>query len=168
MSDDTRFVRPPQGRFAIGCAALFIGLPAVGLALGLGMTDPRLAAIPLAVGLGIVAIAYLVFNEEVSATLDARGLRLARARVLFGWRMAERVDWEISAEALTEAREIQTKRPAKNGGWSTSTELRLPEGRTLDAALLGGAEDGRGPYRQLVKALRERLGAAFRREERTG
>lgn len=161
------FVQPPQGRFAVGCSSIFFGLPAVGTSVALAPNGPLVAALPIAVGLGLVAAAYYVFSEEARVTLDARGLRLCRARVLLGRvRLSERVEWEIPLTALTSAREVHVKTPASRGGWQHTTRLQLPEGRTLDASTLGGAEDFDSPYHRLARMLEKRLGAAFERESR--
>lgn len=166
MSETESFGEKPGGRFAVGCASLFVGIPAVGTAVGLYPNGVLFAAIPLVVGLVLIAIAYVVFNEDVRVTLDERGMRLSRARVLFGARMAERVDWDIPLAALTQAREVHTKTPASKGGWNHSTKLQLPNGKTLDATELGGAEESQSAYNRLVRVLRKRLGDAFERDER--
>lgn len=161
-----RFVRPPEGSFAVGCASVFLGLPAIGLA-GAAVVDGILWAAPVPLVLfGIVlAGVYVWMNEEVAVTLDDRGLRLSRARVLFGMRLAESVDWEIPLAALTRAREVTTKTPARNGGWNVRTMLQLPEGRTIDATELGGDESSTTAYGELRRALRARLGAGLEKVE---
>lgn len=157
-----RFVRPPQGGFAIGCASIFLAAPAFGTSYTL-WNEGVLWAVPLPAIALVAALAavYVWFNEEVVATLDPRGLRLSRARVLLGVRLAETVDWEIPRAALTQARQVTTKTPAKNGGWNTTTRLQLPEGRTLEASTLGGDEDSSSAYSELVRALKKLLGEAF-------
>lgn len=159
-----RFVQPPMGGLAVGCALVFFGLPASGIAFALS-SGGLVAVVPLLVGGALIAAAYWMFNEVVIATLDAQGLRLTRARVLFGRRLAEREDWAISAEHLTHAREVTTKTPSRQGGWNVRTRLQLPDGRTLDATELGGAEDPGSAYNQLVRALVERLGSALERTD---
>lgn len=157
-----RFVRPPEGGFGVGCASVFLGLPALGFA-GAAVTNGVLwaAPIPLVLFAAALAAVYVWLNEEVVATLDARGLRLSRARVLLGVRLRETVDWELPLEALVQAREVTTRTPAKNGGWNERTMLQLPEGRAIDATALGGHESSTTAYAQLVRALRARLGSAF-------
>jgi hypothetical protein len=158
------FVTPPQGRFAVGCASVFIGLPAIGAAVALGAESPYLVPIPLALAGMLLAIAYYVFNEEVRVDLDDRSLiRLSRARVIFGARFSQRTDWEIPTASLTRAKEVRTKTPASKGGWNHRTVLQLPEGRTLDARELGGEEDHQSAYNALVNALAARLGPALER-----
>lgn len=160
--ESQRFVRPPQGRFAIGCASIFLAAPAFGTSYNLWnegvLWAVPLPALALFAALGAV---YYWFNEEVVATLDGQGLRLSRARVILGMRLAETVDWSIPRAALTQARQVTTKTPAKNGGWNTSTRLQLPEGRTLDATTLGGDEDSQSAYSELARALKKQLGSAF-------
>lgn len=162
-----RFVQPPQGRFAIGCASIFLGLPAVGTAVQLASAAPVWTPAPLAAFAVALALVYVWLNEETAVTLDERGLRLARTRVLLGVRLAEVVEWEIPLGKLTQAREVTTKTPSKNGGWNVRTVLQLPEGRTLDATALGGAEDAASAYSQLARALQTELGDAFERSTTT-
>lgn len=155
------FVLPPQGGFAIGCAAIVLGLPVIGSAIALSSEGPALVPIPIALGGALLGAAYYVLNEEVRVDLDEGTLRLSRVRVVFGVRLARRTEWEIPAAALTHAREVRRRTPGREGGWNRSTILELPEGRRLDARELGGREDGRSPYDELVRALRQHLGEAF-------
>ena len=157
------FVQPPQGRFAIGCAAVLIGLPVLGTAIALFGESPLLAPIPLAVGAVILGVAYYVFNEETRVDLDERAMRLSHVRVIFGVRLTPRVAWELPTSSLTRAKEVRKKTPASKGGWNHSTVLEFPSGRSLDARELGGSEDFASPYNQLVRALEQRLGSAFER-----
>ena len=155
-----RFVEPPQGRFAVGCASVFFGLPSAGIAFALS-SEGLVAIVPLLIGPALLAAAYVMFNEEVVATLDERGLRLTRARVLLGMRLAEKLEWEIPRERLTKAREVTKKTPSRQGGWNVRTHLQLPDGVTLDATTLGGAEYSQSAYNRLARALRDELGGAF-------
>jgi hypothetical protein len=162
------FVTPPQGRFAVGCASVFIGLPAIGAAASLASASPFLVPLPLLLAAALLAIAYYVFNEEVRVELDERSLRLSRSRVIFGRRLSDRTDWEIPVASLTRAKEVRTKTPASKGGWNHRAVLQLPEGRTLDARELGGQEDHQSAYNALVRALGKRLGPALEREATIG
>lgn len=157
-----RFVEPPQGRFAVGCASVFFGLPSAGIAFALS-SEGLVALVPVLIGVALLVTTYVVFNEEVVATLDERGLRLTRARVLLGMRLAEKVDWDIPRERLTKAREVTKKTPSRQGGWNVRTHLQLPDGVTLDATTLGGIEDSQSAYNRLSRALRDELGSAFER-----
>ncbi|WP_169791581.1 hypothetical protein [Sandaracinus amylolyticus] len=167
MSDAQSFVRPPDGRAAIGCATLFIGLPAVSAVLTLWERGVLFAAIPVALALVLFALVYYVFSEEVRVELDEHGMRLRRARVLLGARLAEKVDWEIPVGSLTHAHEVHTRTPASRGGWAHRTVLQLPEGRTIDATALGGDEDPQSAFNRLSRALAKRLGARFERRSPT-
>ena len=158
------FVVRPQGRFAVGCAAIFLVVPAVGTTLHLAPRGPLIAAVPVLVAAALFAAVYYVFSEEVRVTLDEQGLRLSRTRVLLGLRLGERSEWSIPLAALTHAEERHTKTPAARGGWNHSTKLYLPEGHTLDATVLGGTDEQDSAYNQLVRTLKKRLGAKFERE----
>lgn len=157
------FVQPPQGRFAIGCAAFFIALPVIGSTLALLGERSILTPIPGLLGAVLLGAAYYVFNEEVRIDLDDRSMRFSRARLIVGMRIASRVEWEIPTASLTHAKEVRRKTPANRGGWNHSTVLQLPAGRALDARELGGSEDHASPYNELVRVLEKRLGAAFER-----
>jgi hypothetical protein len=160
---ETRFVEPPSGGLGVGCAFLFVGFPTIGFVISDGFAHPDQCVRALVLLVVVLGGAYWLFSDERAATLDERGLRLTSARVLFGRRVRERVLWEISASSLTHAREVHTRRPAKNGGWNHRTRLELPEGRTLDAIELGGHENGQSAYSRLVRALKKQLGAGFER-----
>lgn len=163
----TSFAQPPQGRTAVGCATLFFGLFAVGIAIQLGSYSIPLAVIPLVGLFVLLAGVYYVFNEEQRVTIDERSIRLTTTRVIFGARLGEQLLWEIPAAELTKAREVRSRTPASRGGWNHSTKLQLARGITLDATMLGGREDAASPYNALVAFLEKRLGDAFEREERT-
>ncbi|WP_236603946.1 hypothetical protein [Sandaracinus amylolyticus] len=167
MSDAQHFVRPPEGRAAIGCATLFIGLPALSAVLTLAERGLLFAAIPVALALVLFALVYYVFSEEVRVELDEHGMRLRRTRVLLGARLAEKLDWEIPLASLTQAREVHTRTPASRGGWNHRAVLQLPEGRTIDATALGGAEDSQSAFNRLSRALAKRLGDRFERRSPT-
>lgn len=157
------FVQPPQGRFALGCASIFIGLPVLGSTVALFGESPLLAPIPLVLGALLLGVAYYVFNEETRIDLDEHTMRFSRTRVIVGVRLAPRVEWEFPTSSLTRAKEVRKKTPASKGGWNHSTVLEFPSGRSLDARELGGSEDFASPYNQLVRALEQRLGSAFER-----
>lgn len=162
------FVQPPQGRSALGCAAVLMALPALGATLALSEGSPALAAIPLALYGAALLATYFAFNEEVRVDLDEHNLSLSRSRLFFGARLAQRLDWQIPLASLTHAKELRTRTPAREGGWKRTSVLQLPEGRTLDARELGGTQDASSAYNQLVRTLEQRLGAAFERPPEAG
>ena len=157
------FVQPPQGRAALGCAAVLMALPAIGSTVALFASSPVLASIPLSLYGASLLATYFAFNEEVRLDLDEHNLSLSRSRLFFGARLARRLDWQIPLTSLTHAKELRTRTPAREGGWKRTTVLQLPEGRTLDARELGGSQDSSSAYSQFVRALELRLGADFER-----
>jgi hypothetical protein len=160
----------PSGAFGkLGCSAIFLLLPtggAVGTAYNHFGTEG--AAIAVGCSLAVFVAIYAFFNEDSAVTLDAKGLRLTHTWGFLFFRGRPKVAWEISAKALTEAREVKHFRPGKNGGWQSSLKLHLPKGIVLEPALLGGEHLADGAYRRLVAALEARLGDAFIREDDFG
>lgn len=156
------FAQPPGGRFAVGCSAVLLALPVIAAVATLWANfGPEWAAIPIAVWLALAGAAYALFNVEERVTLDERGMRFSHTRLVFGVRLSERIEWDIPLAQLTKAREVKTRSPARNGGWNQKTVLQLPEGRTLDARLLGGDDSSDTAYWRLVAALKRHLGEAF-------
>lgn len=163
-------LQQPSGAFGkLGCSAIFLLLPTGG-AVGTAYNHfgAQGAAIAVGCSLAVFVAVYAFFNEDTAVTLDAKGLRLTHRWGFLGLRGRTKVAWEISAKALTEAREVKHFRPGRDGGWQSSLKLHLPNGIVLEPALLGGEHLADGPYRRLVAALEARLGEGFIREDDFG
>lgn len=140
------FHQPPGGAGAVGCLALFLGPPALGV---VGVVYRNFGLVAGVLGVAAVALAlgaaYAFFNEDCTVTLDARGLRLTHRKSFLGLRGPEKLAWEIPRAALTEARELTKYTPGRNGGWSTNKKLHLPHGVVLEPALPRRARGRRLP-----------------------
>lgn len=169
MSDPNVFVRRSSGGGCYALMIVFAVFPVMGVVSFFLDSNTAAAAIGSAVIFGIVGVALAIWQlvrDEHRVELGDDRVRFVERQTWFGVVRPETVLFEVPLLAGSVVKQINTRTPAKNGGWSHSSHLLFPGDNRVTDYFLGSREDPKSEYNRLAKALRERLGDRFSVEEK--